>query len=245
MTLKVDFVNGAYKRARISGLTKSPTPEELETGLDILETMASEFQERNICTGYNFEDTPDLNSVHNVERKYWNAYETNLAARLWSDFYGDKPIPPTLVANMRQAFSLLSSSTAQVRSTQYPSRQPIGSGNNLRRYSWRQYYSPVAEAPISCATNKMIVDNVDDFVEHFDAYLNDGEVISSYTIEADTGLTIVSSSNATPDINYRIRADGTSSEELNTLFQVKIVVTTDDSRVETRLINFELTEVEL
>jgi hypothetical protein len=243
MTLKVDIINGAYSLMRVSGLTKSPTDEDLELALERLEDMAEEFRGRNICTGYNFEDTPDPNSVHNVERKYWYAYKSNLAARLLADF--GKQATPELIAGQRASYSFLSSDTAQVRSTQYPSRQPIGSGNNLRRYSWRQYYSPVEEAPISCATNKMIIDNVNDFVEHFDAYLNDGEVISSYTIEADTGLTIISSSNATPDINYRIRADGTSSEELNTLFQVKIVVTTDDSRVETRLINFELTEIEL
>lgn len=245
MTLKVDFINGAYKRSRISGITKSPTPEELETGLDMLENMAEEFRGRNICTGYNFEDTPDLNSVHNVERKYWFAYETNLAVRLWADFYGDKPVPPTLLRNQQTSFSFLSSDTAQIRPTQYPARQPRGSGNSLRYNRWQRFYTPIAEAPTSCATNKMVVGDIDDFVEHFDAYLNDAETISSFTIEADTGLTIVSSSNATPDINYRISAVGTSGEELNTVFQVKIVVTTSDTRVETRLINFELTVIDI
>jgi hypothetical protein len=241
MTLKVDFINGAYSLMRISGITVDPTADDNELALERLEDMAAEFQGRNICTGYNFEDTPDPNSVHNVERKYWYAYKSNLAARLLADF--GKQATPELIAGQQSSFSFLSASTAQVRQTQYPYRQPVGSGN--RRYRFRRYYQPIAEAPISCATNKMIVGDIDDFVEHFDAYLNAGEDISSYTIEADTGLTIVSDSNATPDINYQISAVGTSSEELDSVFQVKIVVTTSDSRVETRLINFELTEIEL
>ena len=245
MTTKVDFINGAYTQLRISGLTVNPTPEDLELALDRLEDMAAEFQGRNICTGYNFEDTPDLNSVHNVERKYWQAYKTNLAVRLIPDFGKGQTPDPVLFTQQQASFSFLSASTSPLKQTQYPARMPRGSGNSLRYNRWQRFYRPIAEAPLNCATNKMIIDEVDDFVEHFDAWLNDGEVISSYTIEADTGLTIVSDSNETPDINYRIQAVGGSSTELNTLFQVKIVVTTDETRVKTRLINFELTEIEL
>jgi hypothetical protein len=243
MTLKVDLINGAYKRLRISGITKSPTPENLELGLDQLENMAEEFRGRNICVDYNFEDTPDLNSVHNIERKYWYAFETNLAVRLFADFYGDKPVPPTLLISQQQSFSFLSASTAPIRATQYPARQPRGSGSSLKYNRWQRFYRPAAEAPLSCETNTMYKSEVDDFVEHFDAYLNDGETISSFAITADTGLTINSSSNATPDINYQILATGTSGND--TLLRVKIVVTTSDSRVETRFINFELLDSDL
>ena len=245
MTLKVDFINGAYSLMRISGITVDPSNEDVELALERLEDMAEEFRGRNICTGYNFEDTPDPNSVHNVPRKYWYAYKSNLALRLLSDFGKGKEPDPLLIGGAQTSFSFLSSDTAQIKTTQYPARQPRGSGNSLRYNRWQRFYTPIAEAPTSCTTKKMVVGEIDDFVEHFDAYLNDGEDISSFTIEADTGLTIVSSSNATPDINYRINAVGTSGEELNTVFQVKIVVTTSDTRVETRLINFELTVIDI
>ena len=78
------------------------------------------------------------------------------------------------------------------------------------------------------------------FIEHFDSYLIDPEMLSSYTIKADTGLTIVSDSNEDPDIFYQIQAvGGTSSDGL---LRVKIVITTDTGRITTRVINFELIE---
>ena len=65
-------------------------------------------------------------------------------------------------------------------------------------------------------------------------------MISSYTIEADTGLTIVSDSNEDPDINYQISAVGNDGISSDALLQVKIIITTDTGRVTTRIINFEL-----
>jgi hypothetical protein len=240
MTLKVDFINGAYSQMRISGITVNPSPEDNELALERLEDMAEEFEARNICTGYNFEDTPDPNSPHNVERKYWQAYKTNLAVRLLPDF-GKTPTP-ALITQQQQSYSFISALTAPRRETQYPSRQPRGSGSSLRYNRWQRFYRPQVQAPQGCVTNKMFIDDIDDFVEHFDAYLNSGEDISSFTIEADDGLTIVSSSSTTEDVNFRIRADGNDGARSDAWLKVKIVMTTTDSRQETRTINFELTD---
>jgi hypothetical protein len=240
MNTKGDLVNAAYSRGRISGLTKQPTAEDNELGLRRLETMAQEFFGRNIDVGYFFEDAPDSNTLHNIPEKYWDAFETNLAVRLLGDF-GKIPIQ-SLLDFQRSGYSFLSASTAPQKQTQYPNRQPRGSGN-YRTNRWQRYYRSIAEAPLSAETNAMLIDDIDDFVEHFDAYLREGESISSFTIEADTGLTIVSSSLSSPDISYQIQADGGSSDTENRAFyQVKIVATTSDSRQETRLINFELTD---
>ena len=54
----------------------------------------AEFEERDICVNYAFEDTPDTGTPHNMERKHWFGFETNLALRLLMDF--GKPVPPTL-----------------------------------------------------------------------------------------------------------------------------------------------------
>ena len=129
--LKSELINRAYRELRISGLTKNPTAFELTSALDTLENMAEEYRARNICTGYNFEDNPDLNSPHNLERKYWNAYSLGLAKELLSTFgkgAADK-VDPQLLYRQRAAYSLLVSSTAQIRQIQPSQRMPIGSSN--------------------------------------------------------------------------------------------------------------------
>ena len=238
MKTKGDIVNAAYSRGRISGLTKQPTPEDLELALRRLENMAQEFFGRNIDVGYFFEDAPDAGTPHNIEEKYWDAFETNLAVRILGDF-GKDPIA-SLVAFQRSGFSFLSASTALQRITPYSNRQPTGSGNRrLNRY--RKFYRKPVEAPLSAETNHMLVDDIDDFIEHFDAYLRQDETVSSYTIEADTGLTILSDSLTSPDISYQIQAVGANEQTQTDVSKVTIVIITSLGRQETRIINFEVT----
>lgn len=239
--LKGDLINSAFSRMRISGLTVQPSPEDLELALDRLEDMAAEWEGANICTGYNFEDDPDVNSLHNMERKHWQAYKTNLAVRMFPDFGKGMQPDPTLLREASTAYSVLASNTAQVRPSQYPARMPRGSGSSRIWNRWRRYYYPLDNAPISCATNKMFIGDTNDFVEHYDAYLEDSETVASYTIEADTGLTIDSDSLTSPDISYRITATG-GTDGISGRYQVKIVATTSGNRVTTRVIDFELSE---
>lgn len=238
MKTKGDIVNAAYSRGRISGLTKQPTPEDLELALRRLENMAQEFFGRNIDVGYFFEDTPDANTPHNIEEKYWDAFETNLAVRILGDF-GKDPIA-SLLKFQRSGFSFLSASTAPQKITPYSNRQPTGSGNR-RHNRYRRFYRQPVEAPLSAETNYMLVDDIADFVAHFDAYLRQGETVSSYTIEADTGLTILSDSLTSPDISYQIQAVGANTETDSFFLRVTIVATTSLGRQETRIINFEVT----
>lgn len=240
MTTKADIINDAYSQLRISGLTKQATPEDLVLALDRLENMAQEFEARNICVGYNFEDAPDINSLHNMERKFWYPYQICLATRLLTDF--GKPIPPELFAAQKAAYSFLSSQTAPIRATPYPSRQPMGAKT---RFCLQRFYSQEVTAPLGCATNIMYIGDVDNFTEHFDAWLDDGETISSFTIEADTGITINSSSNTDEDVTYNITATGTDGTTTDNLLQVKIVATTSASRIQTRIINFTLNSAEI
>jgi hypothetical protein len=243
MTTKADFISDAYSWLRISGLTKQPSAEDNVLALNRLESMAEEFFGNNIDVNYNFEDSPDSSSLHNVERKYWTAFGTNLAVRLAPDF-GITPLP-SLVVQQQHGYSYLSARTAVVNRTQYPSRMPRGSGTTLRSNRWRRYYRPLPIAPNDATTNRMYIGDINDYVEHFDSYLNDGETISSYTIEANDGLTIVSDSLSSPDISYQIQADGSSETSSDSYLQVKIVATTSDSRVETRIINFQLFDSEI
>ena len=238
MTTKADIINEAYSLMRISGITVVPSGVEITLALGRLESMAAEFHGRNIKTDYNFENTPATGSLHNLERKYWFAYETNLAVRLLADF--GKQVPPALLAMQRSSFAYLSASTALIRSVQYPSRMPIGEANTARTFAWRGFNVPIAETPLSSATIVMYISDIQSFSESFAAYLNAGETISAYVITADTGLTVSADANATPLINYTVTATGLSDGGSVSLLEVKIVITTSDGRQLTRIKNFEL-----
>ena len=240
--LKGDCVNNAYTELRISGLTSQPGPGELAVALRRLEGMANEYLKRNICVGYNLEDDPDANSSAGIPPEYQETFELCLARRLLSTFGKgamDK-VDPELLKRQSALFSFLSSSTAPKRQTQPGSRMALGSGNTLRNFRNRRFFRPIPRVPIACASNKMVVGKTQDFTEHFDSFLIDSETIASYTIDADTGLTIVSSSLSSPDVLYRINAAGSSSERSDTFLQVLIIATTSTGRIEPRTINFEL-----
>jgi len=239
MPSKQERINSAYSQMRISGLTVSPSPEDNELALDRLENMMSELEfSRNICMDYNFEEAPDPNSETGVVRSYWHMMDTNLAVRLIPDF--NKVVPQTLILQASQALATASSQSAaqSIRQIANPNRMPIGSGTTLRYNKYQRFNREQRIPPPNCETNVMIIDDVDDYRESYIAYLGD-ESIASFTIEADRGLTLVSSSNDTPIINYRIKAvDNTVTS--GTWQQVKIIVTTSSGRVDTRLINFEI-----
>ena len=232
---KGDILNRAFSALRISGITVDPSPEDLELALTKLENMAAEFAGRNICTNFTFEDEPDPNTPHNMDRKYWHSYDVNLAVRLMPDYgKGAKP-DVVLIRQASAGISFLSSATALVKAVQYPNRMPTGSGSR-----WSNFFKKQAETLNVCLTKTMYIGDITDFIEHFDSYLIDGEDLSAYTIEANTGITITADVLDTPNINYTVQADGTSDGFGISLLNIKIVVTTTNGRVETRIINFKI-----
>lgn len=236
MSTKLEIINEAYSRMRISGLTKQPSGEDITTAMHRLENMAAEWEEANVCTGYNFEDDPDVGSTHNVPRAYWSAYESNLAMRLLADF-GKEPAA-ALVKESRGTFSRVSAATAKVSQIQYPNRQPVGSGNTLRNNSWQRFYHSQATAPNECATVQMLEGEIDIRTEHFDAALVDTETVSSYTIVSDypSNLTITADALASPDITYTVEAVDTG------IYVVTITATTSLGRVFIRKVNYVVSE---
>ena len=239
MSLKIEIINGAYSRIRVSGLTVQATPNDVALALDRLEDLAEELRSINICIGYNFEEEPDPNSLTNVKRKFKSMLEANLAVRLLSDF--GKQIPQSLAMLASATLSTASSITASesIQEVQYPRRMPLGSGNSrVNRY--RRYQLPETLPPNECASNKIDIGEIQDYEETFATYL-EGETIASYVITSDSGLSIESDSNADPLINYRIKALSNVSQGV--WQQVKIEITTDTGRVEIRVINFEVNSV--
>jgi hypothetical protein len=163
--------------------------------------------------------------------------ETALMMRLLSDF-GKQPTA-TLVKDARGAYATLLSGTAITNMIQYPNRQPVGSGNDLRRNRFRRFYRPSSAAPNDCEINNpMYVGNIDNFTEHFDAWLDQGETLVSYTITTPhpSNLFISGDVLATPDVNYNVEAKAAGT------YPVTIVATSSNGRVETRVVYFQLTK---
>lgn len=239
MKSKIDVINTAYSQIRYSGLTIDPSANETSLALERLEVMAAEFESRDICLNYNFEETPDANSATNVPLQFQHMLSTNLAVRMIPDF--NKAVPQVLMLQASQSLSNASARSASdsVRQVNPPRRMPIGSGNSYRYNRYRRFQRPTVRAPNECATNKMLVGDIDDFQESFVSYLDPLEDISSFTITASSVLEIQSSSNSTSLVNYRIKALDLSTD--TSFQQVEIVVTTTNGRSETRLINFEIT----
>lgn len=226
--MKSVIINDAYSQLRISGLTTDPNPEELTIALNRLENMAHEWAARGICSGYNFQPDPDTGDDLGVERKYWQAYSTNLAIRLMPDF--GIQAGQALISQATQSLSAISSDSAKERlnRSQYPDRQPIGSGN--RRTRIRRFY-PGTVSVNTCT--KLCVGNINVYTEDFQAYLTKNEDIDSYTIESEQ-LSILQDSNTLKEINYEIEAVEPC------LCAVKITMNTTLGRITTRFKEFEV-----
>jgi len=231
---KNDIILGAFSQLRISGITRQPTPEDLELALIRLEDMAAQFN-TTMPVGFNFEDVPDPNSDAGIPRALKIAFETGLAIRLIPDY--NKEVPQALALISSGALSHMASLSAmqRIQGVQYPSRMPIGSGND--RYSrWARFYGSysIGALPINSSNVSMFIGDKNTFSEKFDAYLKDGETIVSFSIVADSGLTLSDQSNTDTEVLYTVLAGTPSSSDTNNVLQITIIATTSLGRIETR-----------
>ena len=229
--LKGELVKAAFSRARVSGLTLKPSNDELDLALDRLEDMMAEWQERNVCLGYFFEDEPNPNTPHNVPRAFHRAIKSNLAMGILADF--NKLAPPSLIAEAQGSLSALYSSLARTKQISYPARMPIGSGNTLRDGRWDQFYRPEVTIDIEC-DHVLYVDDVQDFTQSFTDFMRQDETLTSHTITVDEGVTVVSSSLSSPDVKYRVQADTEG------VFSGTITVVSSLGRQKSAAITFEV-----
>ena len=238
MSTKIEVINKAYSKLRISGLTVNPTPENVTVALGEYESMMAEFfTGYNLDVGYNFENMPNVNSQTTVPIAFENMMVTNLATRLISNF--NKAVPAVLTNQASQSLSkaIGTKSIENARQIQPSRRMPRGSGNTIRSEYWSRYTIPVPLPPNVAATNRITESETQDYQEDFSAYLGD-ETIASFTIVSDPRLTLVSSANNDPVIDYRVTANTTTST--GPFQQVQIELTTSSGRIEVRNINFEV-----
>jgi hypothetical protein len=239
---KGDIVHEAFEEIRISGLTIQASPNEVERGVNKLESMAAEWEARNICASYNFTEQPDPGDESGVHLSAKQAFVTNLAVRMVSSF--GKESPSVLAVQAMQSLSGLSSALAMVRNVQAPNRMPRGSGNTIRYNRWQQFNHPAILAPQNCETETLIVGNVNDFFADWSQYLGSAEDLASYTLSASEGIEVLTQSLATPRVNFRAKGTSTAinNSSVENLSIVSITVTTTNGRVDTKTINFKIVE---
>lgn len=211
MKSKIELIDRAYSKLRISGITVNPTPGDVNIALDEMECMLAEWDLVNVCLGYQFEDEPDPNTESGLVRGYENAVQVNLAIRLAPEF--GKP-SGELVSHASQSYSKISSAVAKVKEVPYPQRQPVGEANTLRFNRWRRFYSIDNTSPNDCETEIMAKgDIVDGQVNYLD-YLVDGDTIESYVMVPSGGLTIDYSEANDDTITFRVTGDAVGTQKI-------------------------------
>lgn len=230
---KGQHLSQAFQRIRISGLTVKALPEETEVGLGVEEDMMHEFRSRNICSSYVFEDEPNGNTDSGVDPAYNNAMSSNLAIRIL-DYFG-KEVPANLFKQATQSLSNWSARSGKTNMINAPQRQPKGSGNTFRFQNWARYYRFEDDAPISCDTMELKVNETDSFSIDFSGYLLIGETIASFTLDEDKGIEILDS--AISDDSESIILNCKGIEAGNTPVLITITTTTPRTNPETVYFN--------
>lgn len=235
MKTKIEIVNKSYAWLRISGLTVDPSPEDSALALDELEVFMATLEARNVCTNYNFEESPDANSDSGIAVAYEGAAEKGLAQRL-ADAFGKTP-PENLVRMATAGISEWAAATASYKQIAPPNSQPRGSGTTFRFPRWLRYYRIDNGAPISCDTFEIKVDQVDYFGVDFTNYLISPNTISSYTIEdIQGGIEILQDQLNGNRVEFQAKgiSAGTATITIN--------VTTTSDRINPEKVYFNVTD---
>ncbi len=231
---KLQHVEMAYNWLVINGITSVPSPEEIKTALSVFEDMMNEFQSRNICSSYFFEEEPKPDTDSGIDAAYNNATSSNLALRL-ANLFG-KEAPQTLRGQATQSLSNWSARSGKVNQINPPRRQPRGSGNTFRFSNWVRYYRFEDNAPIECDTFDLKVDAIDFFSVDFNSYLLSSATITSFELEVSDGIEVITSSELNGLITLECKG---LSSGFNT---IKITVTTSTGRVNPEVVNFNITQ---
>lgn len=233
---KGDVINNAFEQLRISGLTVSASPGEVQAALNTLESMAAEFAGRNITTHYRVSPAPDPSEQTGLDAKYWFMFSSNLATRIAPNF--GKTISPELRANSSASLSSVSAMIAAetVRQVMPGGRVPIGDANSLRNRWHQRFFRENKLPPENAELNHMFIGDINDYIEDYTSYLKVGENITSTEFLVDQGIKLLQSDFDSPYVSYEIQA---VSQVMNGVWQqVRIIITTNLGRKSARLINF-------
>tara|TARA_R110000764_G_scaffold132941_5_gene220870 strand:- start:5837 stop:6556 length:720 start_codon:yes stop_codon:yes gene_type:complete len=237
MILKIDIVLAAYSELRISGLTSSPLPEEIELAVRRLDNMMLGWRNKNLCVSYNrsasYSDI-DPNQDSGLNDTDMFAVVANLAKNLCSSF--GKACPQQTLADAKEGYDNLFSVVVPAReSNPY---LPLGTGRafgNTFAYKYK-FQDNDKNAPDNCDTYSLIVGQTDYFSVDFNGYLLEGNTIESFVVEDGQGVSVPASNEVDGVINFEAIGVYTG------FAPIKITVTsTPSGRVLPETVNFNVT----
>ena len=236
---KGEIVNQAHEMLMLSGVTVGASNEDISMSLKSLEMLIPSWERKGIKIGYIKAQSlldVDVNDESGLADTDVLAAASNLAKMICSAF--GKNCPPLIAEYARNTFRDLIAPPVQMMHNEM---MPRGAGNN-RNSIWPVKYTSADESVLNPElTNQMQIGEVNDYISNFKSYLRDSEDIDTFTITADNGLTIDSSSNTFSEVSYRVTAVSVGDNP-NEFKVVQITITTTDGRVEVRNINFNITE---
>lgn len=230
---KGEIVNRAYSWLRISGLTSPATPKENEKALEVLEGMMAEYNSRNICTTFIFEDVPDEATESGIPLQFFLAASYCLGRRMAPDF--GKQITQLQDRAATGALANWTARTAKVNQINQPNRMARGNGNTFRFQSWFRYYRTDADAPISCDTLELSIDEIDFFDVNFNTYLKTGETITSFTVDSTNGVEVLNTELSGTVITLKCKG------KLSGFQTVTLTLQTSGGRSNPAVVNFNIT----
>lgn len=229
MKTKIQITHKTYAELRISGITLAEGQEDVKLALETLEDFMSSFP---IDIGYNFENTPDPNSLSGIPSAANNAIQLALAMQLCAAFGKDSSM---LQARATAAMSQLYAVMFTPGRVSYPTRQPLGMGNR-GRYPCFKFMPPISQAPKSINTETFTLDDKKVFSIDFSEYLAANESIQSYTATPDSGLTVTSASFSGSILTFTVRADDSGYQS------IKLVANGDAGSIVNRKLDFNVLE---
>jgi len=117
----------------------------MQDGVDDLEAMMAEWYQdgKGIITGYEFtaaENPPAEGDGHGMRSSAVSAVLHNLACRIAPDYGMEASAKIITTARYGKEQLLKSSAISRAKRASYPSRMPIGSGNNLATMNGWHYF---------------------------------------------------------------------------------------------------------
>ena len=122
-----DVVSGALKLLAVRAAESPISAAEVEDGRVSLNDMMSEWEERNIHTG--FVPLGDAEDELSVPDFAVGAIKAKLALYIAPEY--DKRPSADLIERSRSSFTALRSALVRIRKSPFPDTLPVGSGNQL------------------------------------------------------------------------------------------------------------------
>lgn len=184
---KGSLVNGTYALMRISGLTKNPSPEDIQAGLQVADDYSQELLEDGLDLGwqypleYGLSDPADNSGITPAMA---GPFKKLLFIQLCS-FFGKEP-PMAVVKTAADGLKTLEQILVTVPDAQNPPTLPFGSGNEWD-YRDRTFYS---EPPINNDALYVFTDDILNYSHDFSDWLVDATLVSVAWDTQGNGLSI-------------------------------------------------------